>query len=188
VSESDRAREIIVAAITLSLYSLVSLADGVLTFGDPAPPVRDALAFARPAWAPWRLINTYHLFGHITRERIEPQVQLSDGHTWTEYDLRRKAGDPARAPGFVAPHQPRVDFQLWFYGLSYRHGMPRYVATLLERLCHDPAAVEGLFAKPLPQHPAGVRLVFYRYHFSRAHGVWWEREPVDMTETLRCRE
>ena len=29
-----------------------------------------------------------------------------------------QAGRSARAPDFVAPHQPRVDFQLWFYGLG----------------------------------------------------------------------
>jgi len=184
---SPRARRIdrAIAAVVLSVFCFASLADGVEAFGGD----RDALAFLEPVralWQPLRLINTYHLFGHITRERIEPQVQLSDGHTWTEYDLRRKAGDPARAPSFVAAHQPRVDFQLWFYGLSYRHGMPRYVATLLDRLCRDPAAVEPLFARPLPAHPAGVRLVFYRYHFSTAKGAWWTREPVDMTETMRC--
>ena len=63
---------------------------------------------------------------------------LHDGGTsWPD-----RSGAPARAPPFVAPHQPRVDFRLWFYGLSYRRGMPAYVATLLERLCTDPEAIQ----------------------------------------------
>ena len=33
--------------------------------------------------------------------------------------------------------------------------MPAYVSALLDRLCHDPAAVQPLFAEPLPASPAG---------------------------------
>ena len=107
-------------------------------------------------------------------------------------NLRHKAGDPARRPDWVAPHQPRVDFQLWFYGLSYARGAPEYVTTLLERLCRDPAAVQPLFRAPLPSpHPRAARIVYWQYHFTtaaerRATGAWWTREPVDVTDAVPC--
>ncbi len=140
-----------------------------------------------------RLINTYHLFQAITRDRIEPEFQTSadGGQTWTTHDLRHKAGDPAHAPDFVAPHQPRVDFQLWFYGLAFQRREPAFVATLVERLCNDPAAVAPLFREPLPEHPDAVRIVYWRYHFTtraerRATGAWWRRETVGATRAVPC--
>src|SRR5262249_29618198 len=117
--------------------------------------------------SPLRVVNTYHLFAQITRERIEPEVQVTtDGSTFTALPLRYKPGDLSRAPGIVAPHQPRLDFQLWFYGLSFRRGMPPYVAALLDRICHDADAVQSFFPEPLPHDPVAVRIAFSRYHFT----------------------
>ena len=100
----------------------------------------------------------------------------------------------------MAPHQPRVDFQLWFYGLAFRRREPAYVSTLVERMCEDPAAVQPLFRRPLPPHPAAVRIVYWRYVFAsraerRATGVWWRRAawrsaapfPARRTAHDRCR-
>ena len=56
--------------------------------------------------------------GSITRERIEPTFETSDGTSWTPLAFHYKPGPVDRPPPFVAPHQPRVDFLLWFYGLS----------------------------------------------------------------------
>jgi hypothetical protein len=141
--------------------------------------------------APYRIVNTYHLFGHITRERIEPTFETYDGSRWTSHDLHYKPGDPMRAPPFVAPHQPRVDFLLWFYGLSYERGTPRYVQSLVTRLCTDPSAVSSLFVDPLPDRPRAARVVFYRYHFTtreerRTTGAWWTRERLEGERTLEC--
>ena len=140
-----------------------------------------------------RLINTYHLFQAITRERVEPEFQTStdSGQTWSARDLRHKAGDPMRAPDFVAPHQPRVDFQLWFYGLAFQRREPSYVAVLVERLCNDPAAVGALFSSPLPAHPDAVRIAYWRYYFTtgaerRATGAWWRREWMGATRPIPC--
>ena len=85
----------------------------------------------------------------------KPEFQTTDdGTTWVAHEFRHKPGDPKRRPDWVAPHQPRVDFQLWFYGLSYRAGAPEYVTKLLERLCRDPDAVAPLFRAPLPRASA----------------------------------
>ncbi len=171
----------------VSAYLACSLADAAAHFSTSGPQVEPL----RRLFAPLRLVNTYHLFGAITRERIEPELQTFDGDTWTAHDLRYKPGDVSRAPGFVAPHQPRVDFQLWFYGLSYPHGAPAYVRALVDRACHDPAAIQPLFPGPLPERPKAVRLAFHRYHFTtaeerRATGAWWKREWVEATRPVTC--
>src|SRR5262249_17485191 len=128
-----------------------------------------------------RVANVYHLFGHITVQRIEPQLQTWQDGAWHEHDLWYKPGDPQRRPPYVAPHQPRVDFRLWFYGLSLERGMPGYVARLLDALCDRPERVQALFPGPLPRAPEAVRVAFYRYHFASPDeharsGAYWTRE------------
>jgi hypothetical protein len=183
------------AALTFcAIYIGISTLEGLGRFGGQrGQELAASAADLRAIYAPLRLVSTYHLFAAITRERIEPEVQTtSDGLTWTAHDLRFKPGDPTRAPPFVAPHQPRLDFQLWFYGLSRRRGVPAYVQGLLDRVCHDPDAVAGFFAGPLPNRPASARIAFFRYRFTtpaerRATGAWWTREAAGATGPLACR-
>jgi hypothetical protein len=172
-----------------AVYVIVSSAQALVRFNAAARKNETLRSVAELPGA-FRIINTYHLFGHITRERIEPELQSFDGSAWTAHDLRYKPGDPMRAPPFVAPHQPRVDFLLWFHGLSHRQ-LPDYVRGLLIRSCHDPGAVQALFARPLPAAPNAVRVVYHRYHFTtpeeRARtGAWWTRSPVFSTPALSC--
>jgi hypothetical protein len=179
-----------IASVATFIYVVVSISEGIGNFARDAvnaPPG----ASLTSAFAPFRVINTYHLFGSITRDRIEPTFETEERGHWTEHDLRYKPGDPKRAPPFVAPHQPRVDFQLWFYGLSAERGVPTYVAVLLLRLCTDPAAVAPLFVDRLPASPKAARVVFYRYNFTtaaerRETGAWWKREPTYLPRTLQC--
>ena len=102
-----------------------------------------------------------------------------------------KPGPLDRAPPLVAPHQPRVDFRLWFYGLSFRRGTPRFVDALLDRLCHDPQHVQSLFTDRLPEHPDAVRIVFHRYRFTTANertatSAYWKREELASLIPLPC--
>jgi hypothetical protein len=181
-------------------YLTVSLGEAWLNFAEPGAVV----TWMRPALeldARLRLVNTYHLFAAITRDRIEAEFQtLPEGTSdfqnaadaaFQVHDLRHKPGDVRRAPDFVAPHQPRVDFQLWFYGLRFRVRQPAYVSTLLERMCEDPSAVQPLFSSPLPPHPAAVRIVYWRYTFAtraeaRATSAWWHRERIAASPTFPC--
>jgi len=138
-----------------------------------------------------RSINPYHLFASMTLVRREVVIEGSDdGETWQTYEFRYKPGDPDRAPPFVAPHQPRLDFQLWFLLLG---GPPRarYFNTLLERLLIEPTAVAPLFARdPFPlTPPRALRLAFYRYTFTdiatrRASGAWWHRERLGYSTSI----
>ena len=154
------------------------------------PP--DVAAAARPIdrfLDRYRSINAYHLFASMTLVRREPIFEGTvDGTTWRPYELRYKPGRVDRPPPFVAPHQPRVDFQLWFLLLG--HGA-RYAETLIDRLLHDPDAVASLLAEnPFPDAPPqAVRIAVYRYRFSdratrEATGAWWTRELEGTTRPV----
>lgn len=96
---------------------------------------------------------------------------------FTDLTMRYKPGPTDRAPPIVAPHQPRVDFLLWFYGLGFEEGTPEYVVNLMRRLCLDPRAVQPLFVTPLPAAPRAVEIRMLDTHFAtpdeRARGSWW---------------
>jgi hypothetical protein len=174
------------------LYAGLSLVEALFHFTEPGA-VLGRIEPLRERYEPWRAVNTYHLFGHITRERVELELEVSpDGERFSPLALRYKPGPPERPPPLVAPHQPRVDFQLWFYELSFRRGAPEYMVRLVERLCRDPGAVAPLFVDP-PGRPRAVRLVFYEYRFTtaserRASGAWWSRREVARSEAQQCRE
>ncbi len=180
------------ALLAFAAYVGLSTLEGIVRFGGEAGrDLATSAAGLRELYTPLRLVNNYHLFAAITRERIEPEVQTSDGETWIAHDLRHKPGDVTRSPPFVAPHQPRVDFQLWFYGLGHARGSPASVRGHLENVCRDPDAVSDLFEAPLPAAPASARIAFWRYRFTtpaerRATGAWWSRTWVGSTPAQPC--
>ncbi len=165
----------IVVLVPLTLVPFLPFVRDLGALNQDVEPVRRALA-------PWRSINAYHLFARMTFVRREAILEGSrDGVQWEAYEFRYKPGDPLRRPPFVAPHQPRVDFQLWFLLLG--RGTPSYFTTLLARLQHDPTVVAPLFARtPFPDTPpAFVRVAVYRYRFTdaatrTATGAWWRRD------------
>ena len=65
--------------------------------------------------APYGLVNSYGLFAFMTTQRNEIVIEGSiDGQHWLPYEFKWKPGDERRAPRQVAPHHPRLDWQMWF--------------------------------------------------------------------------
>jgi hypothetical protein len=110
-SPSRRAQRL-VGALVLAIFASLSLVDALINFVD-SPRLDAALLPLYRHYSPWRVVNSYHLFGHITRTRIEPEFQTrDDAGTWVAHDLRHNPGHTRRRPDRVAPHQPRDDYQL----------------------------------------------------------------------------
>jgi hypothetical protein len=183
---------------TISLAAAVAIVVPVsvvpfLPFFGPSAPLATVTVPVHRALDPWRTPNAYHLFASMTRVRREAVIEgTADGVTWLPYEFRYKPGDPERAPAFVAPHQPRVDFQLWFLFLGGHQ--PAYVDRLLERLLDAPAAVAPLFSRDpfVAEPPRQVRVAVYRYRFTdraarRATGAWWNRELLGTTKPVASR-
>ena len=132
---------------------------------------------------PTRSVNGYGLFRTMTTERPEIVIEgTRDGEQWTEFVFRWKPGDPARRPGFVQPHMPRLDWLMWFAALdpsAHQH----WLGPLVERLLSGSPAVVGLLAAdPFPDAPPRfVRVAVYEYRFTTPDegvdtGHWWRRE------------
>lgn len=184
----------LVTAAAAVLLAAACLEGAVLLAGGRLP-LPAFLEEARALYAPFRVVNTYHLFAGMTERRVEVSFEGSDdGERWKAYRLRYKPGEPDRRPAMVAPHQPRVDFQLWFFTLSNPES-PRnaYVRDILSRICHDPRALAGLWRKdPFDgRSPRYVRLGYAVYRFTdlatlRRTGAWWRVTPVGASRSFAC--
>jgi uncharacterized membrane protein YphA (DoxX/SURF4 family) len=138
------------------------------------------------AWArPLRSVNPYGLFSVMTVRRPEISIEGSeDGEHWREYVFRYKVQRPDRAPRQVAPHQPRLDWQMWFAALG---SPPTWFLALVERLLEgSPEVLKLLAGNPFPKRPPRlVRAMLYDYRMTgleerRRTGTWWKREPLGL--------
>jgi len=164
------------AAVWLAASALV----GALPFGL-RPPLARVWTPALSAVEPLRSINQYGLFAVMTTTRDEIMLEVSaDGRDWREWPFKWKPGDPRRAPPLVAPHMPRLDWQMWFAAL----GAPSpWFNNLLARLLEGSPDVEALLG-PSPlggARPLYARASTWTTRFStpaerRADGSWWRRE------------
>jgi lipase maturation factor 1 len=133
---------------------------------------------------PFQIANTYGLFASMTTTRPEIIVQGSnDGVTWLDYQFRYKAGDLSQAPRWVAPYQPRLDWQMWFAALSDYRSTPWFTNFMVRLLQGSPDVVGLLKTNPFPHSPPKyVRALLFDYSFTnfaqrRATGNWWGRQP-----------
>lgn len=146
----------------------------------------------------FRLTSLYGLFARMTLRRPEIILEGSmDGKEWKAYEFKFKPGDLFRAPVFNGPHQPRLDWQLWFAALSGSWRESPWTLRLAEQLLKGSDPVEGLLKQnPFPSEPPRwIRAELYDYRFSsqderRQTGAWWTRRriqpffpPVSLKET-----
>ena len=135
---------------------------------------------------PLRSLNTYGLFAHMTKERPEIIVEASlDGVEWKAYEFRYKPGRLDRAPPWLGPHMPRLDWQMWFAALAGHCSRAPWFVLFQKRLLENEPSVTALLADnpfatgPPPQF---IRSTVWQYRFAEpaehAQGVWWRRERV----------
>ncbi|KAI4487971.1 hypothetical protein M0802_011675 [Mischocyttarus mexicanus] len=139
------------------------------------------------------IVNSYGLYRPMKdiggrREIIIEGSNDSDG-PWKEYEFLYKPGNVNNLLPFVAPHQPRLDWQMclaastryeqnpWLKSLTYRllNGQPEVLALI--------NTVENPFnAKP----PKYIKASLYHYHYVPWNNTqsntqaWWTREKVDI--------
>jgi hypothetical protein len=164
--------------VSIAVGLFIGLLSGltVLSVFDTTPPGAGAVLHAT---APFRVVNSYGLFAVMTTERPEIIVEGSnDGENWAAYEFRYKPGDVRRAPPIVAPHQPRLDWQMWFAALGTYQTNRWFVNFMLRLLQGEPTVTRLLERNPFPNAPPRyIRARVYQYHFtSWGSHDWWTRE------------
>lgn len=186
----------VLGSVLLLFYGAVCSAQlgGMLAGRDKVPPAaKTVLGYI----APFRTFNTYGLFAVMTITRPEIIVEGSDdGVNWKPYGFKWKAGDPTRRPRFNIPHQPRLDWQMWFASLGTFRQNP-WLSNFLARLLQGSKPVLGLLGEnPFPNKPPKfIRTKVYYYNFTDweegwNQGTWWtrhEKGPYSPVVSLRER-
>jgi hypothetical protein len=134
---------------------------------------------------PMRIVNGYGLFAVMTTSRPEIIIEGSnDGEIWLDYEFKFKPGELRRAPRWVEPFQPRLDWQMWFAALGDYRSSPWFTHLMLRLLEGSPPVLALFERNPFPASPPKyLRAVVYDYTFTtwserRAQGEWWHRRLV----------
>ncbi|WP_330229091.1 lipase maturation factor family protein [Nocardia sp. NBC_00508] len=133
--------------------------------------------------------NTYGLFGHITRTRLELVIEGTDDQpesdpTWKAYEFRAKPGILTRRPRQVAPYHLRLDWLMWFAAMSPPYAEAWLLSLVVKLLQGDPVTLRLLATNPFPEGPPKyLRILLYVYRFTtreerRSTGAWWTRGCV----------
>ncbi|XP_028823280.1 lipase maturation factor 2a isoform X2 [Denticeps clupeoides] len=132
--------------------------------------------------------NSYGLFRRMTGVGGRPEVIVEgsvDGRSWAEIEFMYKPGNVSAAPAFVAPHQPRLDWQLWFAALG-PHSQSPWFSSLLQRLLQGKPDVIRLVQTDTSRYPfssappAYLRARRYKYRFTGPQeDGWWRRTYVE---------
>ncbi len=185
---SDRAlpsRLLMYGAIIVIIVSLPINAWLVFTAFKPDAEWPRRLAFAYEHLEPFRIVNGYGLFRVMTKDRREIVIEGSaDGIDWLPYEFKWKPGNVMRAPGWCAPHQPRLDWQMWFAALGTPERNPWFIRLAICLLEGKPDVIRLFAHDPFPnQPPRYVRAILYRYRFTTAKehrqtGAWWKSQEL----------
>ncbi|XP_026220989.1 lipase maturation factor 2a [Anabas testudineus] len=137
----------------------------------------------------YQVVNSYGLFRRMTGVGGRPEVVIEgsyDGVDWTEIEFMYKPGNLSASPPVLIPHQPRLDWQMWFAALG-PHTQAPWFTSLIYRLLQGKTDVIELIQTDVSQYPfhqqppAYLRAHRYRYWFTepKADGSfpqrWWRR-------------
>ena len=132
--------------------------------------------------APWEIVNPYGFFAVMTTERAEIIIEGSDdGQNWREYSFPYKPGELHRGLPWIAPYQPRLDWQMWFAALGTYPENSWFTGLARGLLAGEPAILGLLNAPPFAHPPRYLRALLYDYQYTTPQersrtGAVWQRQ------------
>lgn len=182
--------QVSIAALLIIPASLISFTAYVLR--EPLPPVLHQYADSVRRLG---IGNIYHVFPTMQVERHELEIQGShDGRDWQTYGFKYKPWALERKPPFNIPHQPRLDWMIWFVPTqqwAHMHWFGQFMRRLHEG---SPSVTRLLAHNPFPAVPPEyLRVLVYRYRFTTADerarsGDWWKREYLGVFPEVEPRK
>ncbi|KAL7630689.1 UNVERIFIED_CONTAM: hypothetical protein RMT77_018233 [Armadillidium vulgare] len=184
----------VAAFFTTTGYSLIVIilfGMSLVPFSTLHPPSKEVIW---PAFRKWhentkdlQLSIPYGLFRHMTGVGGRPEIIIEGSNKiegpWVEFEFPYKPGKLSGAPPFVAPHQPRVDWQMWFAALSSYKQNP-WLLSMVHRILTGEKSVLNFLDRNSPwrqKPPKYIRIQKYLYHYTSNSSSknWWRREHVE---------
>lgn len=137
----------------------------------------------------YHLVNSYGLFGSITKKRYEIIISgtrsptLPASNQWQEYEFYCKPGAIDQRPCWVTPYHLRLDWQMWFSAMRPKL-QENWLATLASKMLVNDAHLQSLLrSNPFVggEPPQFIKMDLYLYEYTDwgdPSGNWWKRQYV----------
>lgn len=94
---------------------------------------------------------------------------------WEQYNFLYKPGNIYQPPPFVAPHQPRLDWQMWFAALQSYKENPWFLSFLHKLLLGKEDVLQLIGESPFQQSPPKfIRVQLFMYHYTQNASSFWQ--------------
>merc|ERR1712062_786230 len=141
------------------------------------------------SFEPFRLVNTYGAFGHVTKERTEIifegtyATNPDDSNAeWLEYEFKCKPGNVKQMPCLISPYHYRLDWLMWFAAFQSYQDNPWLVHLAAKFLMNDTQILDLIAENPFEkQPPKYIRMRHYLYNYAESgnmEGNWWIRKLI----------
>ena len=180
----------------LALFATLILLTSTATFALRVLPVSYPELMTRTFAAMYNLGigHIFHVYPVMQVERQELEIQGSnDGVAWYSYGFKYKPGPVNKRPPVNIPHQPRLDWMMWFLPPRAR-GDDLWLNMFIKRLYEgSPHVLQLLEYNPFPdQPPRYLRVLAYDYRFTTPRekadtGNWWKREYLGIFPYVKPR-
>ncbi|KRX47033.1 Lipase maturation factor 2 [Trichinella sp. T9] len=136
----------------------------------------------------YKISSSYGLFSSMTGVEGRPELIVEGSNalngSWVEYNFLYKVGPVDEAPILNIPHQPRLDWQMWFAALTEKPDeSPWFISFVYRLLTNSKAVLDLMDAQSFTKTPKYVRASMYRYNFTaydpkRRVKDWWTRSKL----------
>ncbi|KAL9955341.1 hypothetical protein ACROYT_G036649 [Oculina patagonica] len=125
------------------------------------------------------LTNAYGLFRSMTGVGGRPELIIKGSNSlegpWEEYNFLYKPGNVYQPPPFVAPHQPRLDWQMWFAALESYNENPWFLSLIYKLLLGQADVLQLMGKSPFGENPPRfIRAQLYLYHYTQNTSSFWQ--------------
>ena len=167
----------VVSVFVAAIIIMTSIAIAMQVFTNVKTP--SAFSWVRA----YGLGNAYHVFPTMQTQRYEFIIEGShDGRFWQPYEFKFKPNNPHHIPPFIMPHQPRLDWMIWFIP-PQPPDMKFWFDRFIDGLRRNEPSITGLLKRnPFETHaPRYIRILTFRYHFTTVEereqtGAYWQAE------------
>ena len=180
----------------LSFFALLILLSSLTAFSAMVTNIKFPETLARSTYLvrSWGIGHIFHVFPNMQTERHELQIEGSnDAKVWKPYVFKYKPGALDKKPSFIVPHQPRLDWMIWFVPPRNAE-MLYWFEQFLFRLHQGSAEVLDLLEhNPFPDKPPEyLRVQVFQYRFTTVKereqsGHWWTRNYLGEFPYVRPR-
>ncbi|CAB1345817.1 unnamed protein product [Coregonus sp. 'balchen'] len=168
------------AAVTMFAISVVPYSSMEQVYSSKIlPEVRQAYSLVER----YRLVSAYSLDSRMTGVDGRSEVVLEgsmDKYTWKEIEFMYKPGNVGVAPPVVAPHQPRLDWQMSLAAQGTSQTEPLVYKPMVRLIQTDSAQYPFSQAPPVY-----LRASLYKYWFTQTTqdgsipNEWWRRDYAE---------